>query len=67
MTLPELLKARRNEMGLTQRELAEKLGKNFQTYQRWESGLYKPSIENLHLLSAKMDIELSVLIDTYSK
>jgi transcriptional regulator with XRE-family HTH domain len=67
MTLPELLKARRNEMGLTQRELAEKLGKNFQTYQRWESGQFKPSLANVHLISEKMDIELNVLIETYSK
>lgn len=65
--LKDLLKKARLEKGLTQRELAKKLNKNFQVYQRWETGHYKPNLENLKLLSEVLDIELIELLNEYSK
>jgi transcriptional regulator with XRE-family HTH domain len=63
--LKDLLKKARLEKGLTQRELAQKLNKNFQVYQRWETGLYKPNLSNLKLLSEVLDIEFNALLDAY--
>ncbi len=43
MTFSEKVKAVRNQLQLTQEELAHKLGVSFATVNRWESGSYKPS------------------------
>jgi DNA-binding transcriptional regulator YiaG len=36
------IRALRNHLGLTQRELAEQLGTRQQTISEWEKGLYQP-------------------------
>jgi DNA-binding transcriptional regulator YiaG len=36
------IRALRNHLGLTQRELAEQLGTRQQTISEWEKGLYRP-------------------------
>lgn len=43
MTFSERVKAVRNQLEITQEELAHKLGVSFATVNRWESGSYKPS------------------------
>ena len=43
----EKLKARRKELKLTQREIAEKLGISFQAYSAWERGIKEPSKEKV--------------------
>lgn len=43
MTFSEKVKAVRNQLKITQEELAHKLGVSFATVNRWESGSYKPS------------------------
>ena len=43
MYQPEKLKARRKELKLTQREIAEQLGISFQAYSAWERGVKEPS------------------------
>ena len=45
MYQPEKLKARRKELKLTQREIAEQLGISFQAYSAWERGIKEPSKE----------------------
>ena len=47
MYQPEKLKARRKELKLTQREIAEKLGISFQAYSAWERGVKEPSKEKV--------------------
>ena len=47
MYQPEKLKARRKELKLTQREIAEKLGISFQAYSAWERGIKEPSKEKV--------------------
>lgn len=62
MSIAELLKKKRQELGLTQREMGEYLGKNYQTYQRWERGHFKPSVPSMIELSKKLEIDLQELI-----
>ena len=47
MYQPEKLKARRKELKLTQREIAEQLGISFQAYSAWERGVKEPSKEKV--------------------
>ena len=47
----ERIRALRNHLGLTQRELADKLGTRQQTISEWELGLYKPRGASSTLLS----------------
>ena len=47
MYQPEKLKARRKELKLTQKEIAEKLGISFQAYSAWERGVKEPSKEKV--------------------
>lgn len=47
MYQPDKLKARRKELKLTQREIANKLGISSQSYSAWERGIKKPSKERV--------------------
>lgn len=47
MYQPEKLKARRKELKLTQKEIAEGLGISFQAYSAWERGIKEPSKEKV--------------------
>jgi transcriptional regulator with XRE-family HTH domain len=53
----------RNEFGgkgLTQGELAEKVGTTANTISRWELGVYKPSAEDLYKLAKIFSVSISV-------
>ena len=50
MYQPEKLKARRKELKLTQKEIAERLGISFQAYSAWERGVKEPSKEKVKQL-----------------
>ena len=45
------VQALRSHLGLTQRELAERLGTRQQTISEWETGMYKPRGASSTLLS----------------
>ena len=47
----ELIQALRHHLGLTQRELAERLGTRQQTISEWETGMYQPRGASATLLS----------------
>ena len=47
MYQPAKLKARRKELKLTQKEIAEELGISFQAYSAWERGIKEPSQEKV--------------------
>ena len=47
----EYIQALRRHLGLTQRELAERLGTRQQTISEWETGIYKPRGASATLLS----------------
>ena len=50
MYQPEKLKARRKELKLTQKEIAEQLRISFQAYSAWERGIKEPSKEKVFQL-----------------
>ena len=47
----EHIRALRNHLGLTQRELADRLGTRQQTISEWEKGMYRPRGASATLLS----------------
>ncbi len=47
----EYIRALRHYLGLTQRELADRLGTRQQTISEWEKGMYKPRGASSTLLS----------------
>ncbi len=49
------IKSARIEAGLTQKGLAEKMGVPYRSVQRWEKGVYKPSMDNLLKLSTVLE------------
>ena len=57
------LKALRLRKGFTQGDLAEKLGVEQPTVQRWEKGKREPSLGQLIELARALDIEPGALID----
>lgn len=50
MYQPEKLKARRKELKLTQKDIADQLGVSYQAYSAWERGVKQPSKEKVKLL-----------------
>ena len=45
MNYPEMLKKYREKVLLTQTELAKKLGVSFASVNRWENGLFEPTMK----------------------
>lgn len=53
---------RRKQMGLSQEELARKIGVTRQAVSRWESGSALPSVDNMVELSRALDISVDELL-----
>lgn len=60
--LAERIKNRRIEMGLTQKELAEKLGTNHTFVTRMETGLQDNRISTLLKVAEALEIEIEKLV-----
>ena len=56
MYQPEKLKARRKELKLTQKEIAEQLGISYQAYSAWERGVKAPSKEKVRQLEQILSV-----------
>ena len=52
----------RKARGLTQKELAERIGKNKNTMNNWELGLRDPGTDNIKLIAAALEIPPAELI-----
>lgn len=61
--LKDSIKYLRKLKGLSQQELANKLGISFKTVSHWESGYSEPSIELLKKLKIVLDATYEELID----
>lgn len=61
MTLREKLIVSRNKAGLSQMELAERLGVSRQAVSRWESGDTTPSVDKLKTLARIYGVSLDWL------
>jgi transcriptional regulator with XRE-family HTH domain len=53
----------RHDAGLTQMELAVKLGCNLSSVTQWESGVRRPTLDNLRRLAEALGVTLSSLLD----
>ena len=62
MTFAEKLKSIRKQAGMSQEQLAEKLGVSRQAVTKWETDAGIPDIENLMAISALFDISIDDLL-----
>lgn len=62
MTLGEKIKDLRNNIGLTQEQLASKLNVSRQAITKWESDKGMPDIENLKALSKLLNVSIDYLV-----
>ena len=58
------LKEYRKSLGLTQTQLAERLGVSYQAYQQWENGRKKPGAEALMKFAEKLRLVITIKPDT---
>ena len=58
----EKLKVLRKKKGLTQQEVADKIGINRPSYSNWEKGRREPSFENLSMLACIFDVSIDFLL-----
>ena len=58
MYQPEKLKARRKDLGMTQKEIADQLGMTFQAYSAWERGIKEPSKEKVSQLEKILNVSV---------
>ena len=56
MYQPEKLKARRKELKMTQKDIADRLGISYQAYSAWERGVKKPSREKIERLEQILNV-----------
>ncbi len=64
MTTGQRIKAMRKKVGLTQKELGDKLGLSFQAVAQWENDLRTPKQQSLIKIAKALGIHLKDLIDT---
>ena len=57
------LRELRNKSGLTQNEIANKLGVSGQTILNWENGIYEPKISQLIQLADLFNISVDYLVE----
>ena len=62
MTFAEKLKSIRKQTGMSQEQLAEKLGVSRQAVTKWETDAGIPDIENIMAISALFDISIDELL-----
>ncbi len=62
MNLPERLKETRKAAGLTQKEVASKLGITEATYNRYEKGAHSPTPETLRSLCIILNVSADYLL-----
>ena len=56
MYQPEKLKARRKELKMTQKDIADQLGISYQAYSAWERGVKEPSKEKINRLEQLLNV-----------
>lgn len=56
------LKELRNEKGMTQEQLGERIGVSNKTISRWETGTYMPPVDCLSILSGIYDISINEIL-----
>lgn len=64
MYQPEKLKARRKELKMTQKDIADQLNISYQAYSAWERGVKKPSREKVKQLEQILNIPKGYFTDS---
>lgn len=64
MTTGQRIKEARRKAGLTQTELANKLGIPFQSISQWERDIRNPKVETLRRIAAALEVPISDLVGT---
>lgn len=63
MTFQDMIKELRLRKGLTQRQLAERIGVSYQAVSRWEKGLDWPAVTKLQKLASVLDTSIDALLN----
>lgn len=63
MTIGTNLRHLREELGLTQEQVADKMDVTFQAVSSWERDEYKPDIDKLIRLAELYDVSVSALVE----
>ncbi len=61
--LPERMRTKRNEWGMTRKELGDYLGVYYLTIRNWEDGRYTPSAENYDLICEWLEQDITALTE----
>jgi transcriptional regulator with XRE-family HTH domain len=61
------LRTEREGRNLSQQDLASRLGVAPNTVSRWETGIYKPKLDDLDRIAAALDLDVSQLIPQNSR
>ena len=64
MYQPEKLKARRKELKMTQKDIADQLGISYQAYSAWERGVKKPSRKKVKQLEQILNVPKDYFTET---
>ena len=64
MYQPEQLKARRKELKMTQKDIADQLGISYQAYSAWERGVKEPSKEKIKRLEQILRVPKGYFTET---
>ena len=67
MTVGERIKAARKKAGMTQKELADKLGIPYQGISQYERGIRKPKIDTLVKIADSLGVTLEELLSTRTR
>lgn len=59
------IRERRKELGLTQKELAKKVGVSFRTIQNYENGITPPSLYIIEKIALALEVSVETLINQY--
>lgn len=62
-----MLKELRKKAGLTQTELAEKIGATQNTVSNWEKGIAKPDIVRAPQLAAALKVSVETVVECFIK
>ncbi len=65
MTTGELIKAARKKAGMTQAQLAEKLGISYVGVSQWENDLRNPKLDTLQRIAAALGVPVQDLISDW--
>lgn len=62
LTIGEIIRKKRNELGLTQADVANSIGVCMQHYSRIERGIYVPSLQTFLSICEVLDFDIRQLV-----